>query len=498
MPSTPDPRPDPGREPGIEARLRAELGQGSLPEHVRQRHLTRLHAIAAELGPATSENGDGAHAAEGDGASPAPVLGPTRPFRVDRDTVPPAQDGATPLGQDGATPADDGTTTAPAFSHPSPDGGPAAQRARRRWFAAKAPRAAAASVMAFAVMVGGGGTAVAASADALPGEALHHVKRAVEQVRVATAWAPSSEVEAHLGVAETRLEEAERLIAGDGELAELPATLDRHEAALDAAAEHADDDPALAASVDEATGRATARLAELREELPDTAAPQARDALERAGERLEQRLPGDGEGRPEAPGTSGDQPDAEQPPAGQRGLTPPDRPSGQDPATAPEREQAPEDAGQPEDPGQPDDPGRSEGRASEDAGQPEETGQRDDAGSSDGGQSEGDGQPDGGAESEGEGSSENNAPSEDDSPQQNDGGHDDARDTSSDPEREGPAESDSEGSEPASDSGGAASDQTESNEFDDAVDPTSSTTSDAGTGDSRPSDNEESGNGAGP
>lgn len=490
MPSTPDLRPNPGPEPGIEARLRTELGQGSLPEQVRQRHLTRLHAIAAELGPATSENGDGAHAAEGDGASPSPVLGPTRPFRVDRDTVPPAQDGATP--------ADDGTTTTPAFSHPSPNGGPATERARRRWFAAKAPRAAAASVVAFAVMIGGGGTAVAASADALPGDALYHVKRAVEQMQVATAWAPSSEVEAHLGVAETRLEEAERLIAGDGELAELPATLDHHEAALDAAAEHAGDDPALAASVDEATGRAAARLTELLEELPDTAAPQARDALERAGERLEQRLPAEDEGRPEAPGTNGGQPDTEQPPAGQRGLTPPDRPSGEDPANAPDRGQAPEDAGQSEDPGQPDDPGRSEEGASGEAGQPEDTGQPDGAGPSDGGQPESDGQPDGGAEPESDGSSQNSAPPEDDSPQQDDGSHNDAPETSSDPEPEDPVEPEAEGSEPDSGSGEAASDQTESNEIDDTVDPTSSTTSDSGTGDSRPSDGEESGNGAGP
>lgn len=370
MPTTREPRPRPGDEPGLEARLRAELGAGGLPADVRGHQLSRLQALAEELGPP---------ATAGDTAS-------------DDETTPLVASGAQAVGGDG--------------SGSGADESSAMARARRRWFAASAPpRAAAASVATFAVLILGAGSAVAASAGALPGETMYPVKQAVEQVQVAASWSADREVAAYLDVADTRLDEASRLVAGEGELDQLPPTLDRHEEALAAAAERAGDEPELARTVDEATAAATTRLAELRDELPDTASPQARAALDRALQRLQdpgrqpqggsdapERSPRGDEsapGEPGQPGEPGEPGQPESPP--QPGPEPrpePGRKPGQEPGVRQDRG-APADPGGVEDrgardrgghepdtsgdPGPPESPGDPDGSAgASEQGQPDE------------------------------------------------------------------------------------------------------------------------------
>ncbi len=67
-----------------------------------------------------------------------------------------------------------------------------------------------AAVAAAVLLVAG---AVAASADSLPDSALYPLKGVVEQVRGAFAFAPSDQLTYHLGLARTRLTEAEAMIA---------------------------------------------------------------------------------------------------------------------------------------------------------------------------------------------------------------------------------------------------------------------------------------------
>lgn len=256
----------PGDDRGVEARVRAELGTGSVPAHLRERHLADLRALAAALRPtdtvAASSWTQQRSPAEGDAASSASER---RPATLDR------------------------TRGAPG------------RRAGRRFVPTSLPRAAAAALAACAVLTVGAGSAVAASAPALPGEMLHPVKLTVEQVGVAVSWSDDAAVDAHLEVAAGRLEEAQRLVAGDGDFDELRATLERHAAALAAARERAGGDPALEAAVDDAAGVATARLSELLSRLPETASPQAREALDRALERLAPAASGERDTRRGAP-----------------------------------------------------------------------------------------------------------------------------------------------------------------------------------------------------
>lgn len=67
-----------------------------------------------------------------------------------------------------------------------------------------------AAVAAAVLLVGG---AVAASADSLPDSALYPIKGVVEQVRGALAFSPSDQLTYHLELAQTRLTEAEAMIA---------------------------------------------------------------------------------------------------------------------------------------------------------------------------------------------------------------------------------------------------------------------------------------------
>jgi DNA-binding transcriptional MerR regulator len=82
-----------------------------------------------------------------------------------------------------------------------------------RRFAQQVGRHAVAAVVAVSTMAGGTGVA-AASTDALPGQMLYPVKRAVEQVMLTAAWTPSAEARVQTRLAARRLAEAERLLAG--------------------------------------------------------------------------------------------------------------------------------------------------------------------------------------------------------------------------------------------------------------------------------------------
>jgi hypothetical protein len=82
-----------------------------------------------------------------------------------------------------------------------------------RRFTQRVGRHAVAAVVAVSTMAGGTGVA-AASTDALPGEMLYPVKRAVEQVMLTAAWTPSAEARVQTRLAARRLAEVERLLAG--------------------------------------------------------------------------------------------------------------------------------------------------------------------------------------------------------------------------------------------------------------------------------------------
>ena len=68
-----------------------------------------------------------------------------------------------------------------------------------------------AAVAAAVLLVAG---AVAASADSLPDSALYPLKGVIENVRGALAFGPSDQLTYHLGLARTRLTEAEAMFAG--------------------------------------------------------------------------------------------------------------------------------------------------------------------------------------------------------------------------------------------------------------------------------------------
>ena len=73
-------------------------------------------------------------------------------------------------------------------------------------------RHAAAVAVAVSTLAGGSGVA-AASTDALPGQMLYPVKRAVEQVMLTAAWTPTAEARVQTELASRRLDEAEQLLA---------------------------------------------------------------------------------------------------------------------------------------------------------------------------------------------------------------------------------------------------------------------------------------------
>lgn len=96
-------------------------------------------------------------------------------------------------------------------------------------------RHAVAAMVAVSTLAGGSGVA-AASSDALPGEVLYPVKRAVEQVMLTAAWTPTAEARVQAQLAARRLTEVELLLAGGASpqsVAPLLSEYDQHVAAVE-------------------------------------------------------------------------------------------------------------------------------------------------------------------------------------------------------------------------------------------------------------------------
>jgi hypothetical protein len=148
-----------------------------------------------------------------------------------------------------------------------------------------------AAVAAAVLLVAG---AVAASADSLPDSALYPLKGVVENVRGALAFSPSDKLAYHLDLAQTRLIEAEAMIArhrldlADQALAGLDDQL--NEAALVVQAEQTTD-PVLAASLEnrlvQAIATHDAQLAGLQGQVTNQSAI---DAITQARDRAAQAI----------------------------------------------------------------------------------------------------------------------------------------------------------------------------------------------------------------
>jgi Domain of unknown function (DUF5667) len=163
-----------------------------------------------------------------------------------------------------------------------------------------------AAVAAAVLLVGG---AVAASADSLPDSAFYPLKGVVENVRGALAFSPSDKLAYHLDLAQTRLTEAEAMIArhrldlAGQALSSLNDQLD--EAALVVQAE-LQSDPALAASLQNRLVQAIAthdqQLAGLQGQVTNPAAvaaiTQARDRAAQALQTASKPAPSNGGGKP--------------------------------------------------------------------------------------------------------------------------------------------------------------------------------------------------------
>jgi hypothetical protein len=136
--------------------------------------------------------------------------------------------------------------------------------------------------------------AVAASASSLPDSPLYPVKGALEQARGALAFAPSDRLSYHLDLAQTRLTEAEAMIArhrvdlADQALQAMTAQLDDAAGVVTAEGQA---DPVLAADLANRLQRAIAthtdQLDGIQGELTN---PDARAAIERALARAQATL----------------------------------------------------------------------------------------------------------------------------------------------------------------------------------------------------------------
>jgi hypothetical protein len=179
-------------------------------------------------------------------------------------------------------------------------------------------RAGAVALLAGAVLLLGAGGAVAASSNALPGDALYGVKRAVERISLAMHRDPVGRAALHLQLAKTRLDEIQALIdAGrdpGGDVGDFEAELSAaEEDALNALALGKDAD-ALLAHVQEMI---TKHLQTLRNVLA-AAPPQAQDAINHAIQNAQtardkirrgriEHAPAT-RGKPSSPGKSGGSP----------------------------------------------------------------------------------------------------------------------------------------------------------------------------------------------
>ncbi|MBI5880451.1 MAG: zf-HC2 domain-containing protein [Chloroflexi bacterium] len=148
-------------------------------------------------------------------------------------------------------------------------------------------------VVILLVVIGGGTQVLAASADALPGDALYAVKRASEEVRAALARDPGDEIIARLEIVRTRETELLRLQA-IGRTDWMPETLAAGQAQLDrispllAQLSVTDMERAsrLAGVADEAMGAHVEVLNRLLTTAPAQTLPGLQDAIERSTRAL--------------------------------------------------------------------------------------------------------------------------------------------------------------------------------------------------------------------
>lgn len=254
MPADSDtaPRPSEGRD--LEARLRAELGVGSVPRRERERHLTVLQDLAVSSGPARCDT------AGSDETAARRVTAPDHKRRTPRSL---------------------------SRSRPTAS---AAPQARRQTLTPVRSRLLAACLVLL-VAVAGSGVTIAGAQGAVPGELLYPVKLGAERVALVAASSEADLVERHLDFAERRLDEAAALLEGEGDLDRLGGVLERHRDELDAAFARAGEAPALEHMVEAAAGTAAARLDELAREVPDSSAPAIERMVERAHDRIEERVP---------------------------------------------------------------------------------------------------------------------------------------------------------------------------------------------------------------
>jgi hypothetical protein len=148
-------------------------------------------------------------------------------------------------------------------------------------------RMAAVSLVTGIALVLGAGSAVAASASALPGDALYGVKRAAEKISLAMHRDPVGRIALQLQFASIRMSEVKALIAAGGDAGE---AIDGLADALDGAeldALHAialgKDSAALLAHVQEMISKHIAVLNEVLAKVPD----QAKDAIQKAIDNAE-------------------------------------------------------------------------------------------------------------------------------------------------------------------------------------------------------------------
>jgi len=182
-------------------------------------------------------------------------------------------------------------------------------RARSRRTGAR--RAVVAAIAAAMLLTLGAGSAIAASTDAKPGDALYGVKRASERIAVAMRRSPESKAALHLKFAERRIDEIDALAAEGKDVTDLAADFAEE---LEAAGALASDE--AFARILERTRQHIAHLNQILGSVPEQAQKGLETAIENAErqqERTEQRRLENQErrrdgGRPDAPGNSGDAP----------------------------------------------------------------------------------------------------------------------------------------------------------------------------------------------
>ena len=143
-------------------------------------------------------------------------------------------------------------------------------------------RAAVAAVLTALLLVLGAGSAIAASGDALPGDPLYGVKRAVERISLAMHRDPVGRTALHLRFADIRLHEVAVLVAEGKDVSDVVGALEAELEGAEQDALHAlalgQDADALLAHVREMIAKHIGVLNTVLGKVPD----QAKDAVQRA------------------------------------------------------------------------------------------------------------------------------------------------------------------------------------------------------------------------